>query len=342
MRYMVTGGCGFMGTNMSLEILKDLGNELLILDDLSRLGSRDNLAYLKTVAGFVFKQIDICDTLKVDEVICDYKPDVIFHLAGQVAMTTSIEDPLRDFKINALGTLNVLEAIRCHSPESILIYSSTNKVYGDLDQYEYTETDTRYVLEKLPNGFNEDIQLHFSTPYGCSKGSADQYVLDYAKLFDLKTVVFRHSSAFGLRQFSNFDQGWVGWFARQALNTQKGNAGEPFTIAGNGKQVRDILFSKDVVSCYFSAVEHIDVVRGEVFNIGGGVDNSLSILELFSFFEKELNITLKYEELPFRKSDQKIFVADISKAKKLLHWSPSVSAIQGLREMIKWIKKSEE
>ncbi|MGE5735743.1 MAG: NAD-dependent epimerase/dehydratase family protein, partial [Acidobacteriota bacterium] len=176
-------------------------------------------------------------------------------------------------------------------------------------------------------------------PYGCSKGATDQYMLDYARMFGLRTVVFRHSSIFGTRQFSTFDQGWVGWFVKQGILAKNGKAKEPFTISGNGKQVRDVLFADDLVEVYFSAIREIDTVRGQVFNIGGGMSNSLSLLELFQTLERWLNIKLAYTELPWRQSDQKVFVADIGKAQQLLHWQPKVTAEFGLQQMIEWIQQ---
>ena len=211
MKYLITGGCGFLGSNLASEVLKR-GEKLIIVDNLSRIGSADNLIWLKKQGDFRFIHADIRNANDVTRVISEVKPDVIFHLAGQVAMTTSISDPRMDFEINALGTLNVLEAVRQHVPEAIVIYSSTNKVYGDLEWVKYEEIDTRYITPYYPKGFDENTPLDFRSPYGCSKGAADQYMLDYARMFDLRTVVFRHSSMYGGRQFATYDQGWIGWF----------------------------------------------------------------------------------------------------------------------------------
>lgn len=334
-RYLITGGCGFLGSNLASEVLKR-GEELIILDNLSRMGSIENLSWLKKQGDFRFIHADIRNTNDVMRVISEVKPDVIFHLAGQVAMTTSIANTRLDFEVNALGTFNVLEAVRQHVPEAIIIYSSTNKVYGDLEWVKYEETDTRYLTPDYPNGFDESIPLDFRSPYGCSKGAADQYMLDYARMFDLKTVVFRHSSMYGGRQFATYDQGWIGWFCQKALEIKNGTLKEPFTISGNGKQVRDVLHAEDMKRLYFAAVEHIDKARGQAFNIGGGMENSLSLLELFNFLEKELDIKMTYTKLPWRKSDQKVFVADTSKANALIQWAPGMNKFSGIRELLDW------
>jgi len=242
-----------------------------------------------------------------------------------------------DFEINVMGSHNLLEAVRLHAPEATVVYSSTNKVYGDLEQYRYRETDTRYECLDKPNGFDETTQLDFHSPYGCSKGAADQYMLDYARIFGLKTVVFRHSSMYGGRQYATYDQGWIGWFCQQALATRRGSLKEPFTISGNGKQVRDVLHAEDMITLYFSAVERIDAARGKVFNIGGGMTNSLSLLELFSILEDSIGTGLVYKKLPPRECDQRLFVADIGKATNLLGWQPRVDKVTGIKRMLEWI-----
>ncbi|MCD6168226.1 MAG: GDP-mannose 4,6-dehydratase [Caldisericia bacterium] len=338
MRYLITGGCGFMGSNLSAEVLKRK-EELIIFDNLYRYGSYQNLEWLKSQGEFKFIHADIRNANDIEKVIKDVKPDVIFHLAGQVAMTTSIDNPRFDFEVNALGTFNLLEAVRKYAPESIVIYSSTNKVYGDLEWVRYKETETRYITPDFPNGFNESLRLDFHSPYGCSKGVADQYMLDYARMFGLKTVVFRHSSMYGGRQFATYDQGWIGWFCQKAIETKKGILKEPFTISGDGKQVRDVLNSDDVIRLYFDTVEKIEQAKGKAFNIGGGMENSLSLLELFDFLERELDLRLQYTKLPWRASDQKVFVANIEKARKLIGWEPKVDKFTGIRKMLKWIQE---
>jgi CDP-paratose 2-epimerase len=339
MKYLITGGCGFLGSNLAHEVL-GRGEELCVFDNLSRLGSVENLAWLRKAGEFEFRHGDIRNWNDVDRVVAAFKPDVVFHLAGQVAMTTSIADPRLDFETNALGTLNLLEAIRVHVPEAIVIYSSTNKVYGDLKQYTYRETETRYECVERPAGFDEQTPLDFHSPYGCSKGAADQYMLDYARIFGLRTVVFRHSSMYGGRQFATYDQGWIGWFCQKALETKKGLSTAPFTISGNGKQVRDVLHAEDVKRLYFAAVNRIDQASGQAFNIGGGMENSLSLLELFALLEELLDVRLAYTKTPWRQSDQKVFVADVSKVKRLTGWEPEIEKIEGIKEMLQWISSN--
>lgn len=336
MKYLITGGCGFLGSNIASEILKQ-GDELVVFDSLYRFGSYQNLEWLRTQGVFEFVHGDIRNTNDVERTIKMHKPDVIYHLAGQVAMTTSIADPRMDFEVNVGGSFNLLNAVRLYSPESTIIYSSTNKVYGDLEQFTYEETETRYRCIEKPYGFDESVNLDFHSPYGTSKGSADQYMLDFARIYGLKTVVFRHSSMFGGRQFATYDQGWIGWFTQQAINIKNKTLKEPFTISGNGKQVRDIAHAEDMVALYLKASKKIDSIKGQAFNVGGGIENSSSLLELFDFLEQELNITMDYKQLPARESDQRVFVADITKAKELIGWEPKISKETGIKKMINWI-----
>src|SRR6185369_9654757 len=328
MKLLITGGCGFLGSNLASDALVR-GDELIVFDNLFRCGSRENLVWLQGQGKFIFEHGDIRNQDDITRIIQSFKPDGIFHLAGQVAMTTSISNPRMDFEVNAVGTYNLIEAVRNYAPNAIVVYSSTNKVYGALEQYTYNETDTRYQCNEHPSGFDEKTQLDFHSPYGCSKGAADQYMLDYARIFGLKTVVFRHSSMYGGRQFATYDQGWVGWFCQKAIETRNGIIKEPFTISGTGKQVRDVLHADDMKRLYMAAVRNIDKAKGHAFNIGGGIENSLSLLELFQLLEKATNIKLEYVKLPVRESDQRVFVADIAKAKQLLNWQPLVSAQEG-------------
>tara|TARA_R110001632_G_scaffold60284_2_gene146326 strand:+ start:96240 stop:97265 length:1026 start_codon:yes stop_codon:yes gene_type:complete len=337
MRYLITGGCGFLGSNIAIELLKQ-GHELIIFDNLSRFGSYQNLEWLKKHGEFEFVHGDIRNTNDVEHIIKTQKPDVIYHLAGQVAMTTSIINPRMDFEVNVGGSFNLLNAVRLYSPESVVIYSSTNKVYGDLEQFQYEEKDTRYSCIDKPNGFDEAVNLDFHSPYGTSKGSADQYMLDFARIYGLKTVVFRHSSMFGGRQFSTSEQGWIGWFTSQAIQIKNNNIKEVFTISGNGKQVRDLLYASDCVALYIKAAEEITTISGNAFNIGGGINNSSSLLELFTFLENELDIRMTYKQLSPRESDQRVFVADIRKAEELIGWRPLISKAEGIRNMIEWVK----
>lgn len=339
MKLLITGGCGFLGSNLAAHALAE-GFELCIFDSLYRSGSQRNLQWLNGQGKFEFVHGDIRNADDVRRVIERFKPDAIFHLAGQVAMTTSIDNPRMDFEVNAQGTLNVLEGVRVHAPEAVLIYSSTNKVYGDLEQYQYRETDTRFVCVEHPDGFDEQTPLDFQSPYGCSKGAADQYLRDYHRIFGLKTVVFRHSSMYGGRQFATADQGWIGWFCQMAAQTRLGELKAPFTISGNGKQVRDVLHAEDMISLYFSTLRHIDAAAGSAFNIGGGILNSLSLLELFGLLEAEIGQPMHYIELPPRKSDQRVFVADTKAITRLTGWTPNVSAKNGVPSMLAWTESS--
>ncbi len=336
-KYLITGGCGFLGSNIASELLKSNEN-LIIFDNLMRYGSTENKEWLQTIGNFTFIHGDIRNQNDVENTIKQQKPDVVYHLAGQVAMTTSIENPRMDFETNVVGSFNLLNAIRLYSQNSAVIYSSTNKVYGDLEQFNYRETDTRYECLDKPNGFDENVTLDFHSPYGTSKGSADQYMLDFARIYGLHTVVFRHSSMFGGRQFATYDQGWLGWFTRKAVEIRRGLAYEPFTISGNGKQVRDLLYARDCINLYLKASIEIKKIAGHAFNIGGGIENSLSLIELFKLLENKMKISMEYTKLPTRKSDQKVFVADYSKAKKMLNWSPQTTKENGLIKMIDWVE----
>ncbi|AKL97709.1 NAD-dependent epimerase/dehydratase family protein [Endomicrobium proavitum] len=337
MKLLITGGCGFLGSNLAAHALEQK-YDVLVFDNLHRKGSQENLAWLQTKNKFQFIKEDTKNFDAVAKAVKEFQPDSIFHLAGQVAMTTSIANPRLDFETNALGTFNILEAVRQFSPQSNIIYSSTNKVYGDLEQYTYSQQETRYVCNEKPEGFDENVTLDFHSPYGCSKGSADQYMLDWSRMFGLKTAVFRHSSMYGGRQFATADQGWIGWFCQKAVETKLDILKEPFTISGNGKQVRDVLHAKDMVSLYFSCIKNIDKAKGNAFNIGGGFENSLSLLELFDYLEKILDIKLNYTKLPPRGSDQKVFIADIKKARKLIGWKPEVNYKEGIKQMLEWTK----
>jgi CDP-paratose 2-epimerase len=334
MKYLITGGCGFIGSHLSAEVLKR-GEELFVFDNLFRFGSSENLEWLRRQGKFEYYPYDIRNSNDVETVIKDVKPDYVFHLSGQVAMTTSINNPRLDFEVNALGTFNLIESIRKYSPESIVVYSSTNKVYGDFEYLTFDEKETRYVCREYPYGFPETMSLDFHSPYGCSKGAADQYLLDYHRIFGLRTIVFRHSSMYGTNQHATFDQGWIGWFCQKALEIKRGIATEPFTISGTGKQVRDVLHGSDVVKLYFAAKD-VKEAFGQAFNIGGGIENSMSLLELFKMLEEKLEIKMAFNNLKLRKSDQKVFVADIKKAFSILNWAPKVNTIIGLEDILAW------
>lgn len=336
MKLLITGGCGFLGSNLA-ETALERGDKLILFDNLYRSGSLQNLAWLQNQGTFNFVHGDIRNANDITSVIKSFRPDLIFHLAGQVAMTTSIANPRMDFEVNILGSYNLLEAVRLYAPMATVVYSSTNKVYGDLNQFTYKETQTRFECVERVNGFDENTPLEFHSPYGCSKGAADQYMLDYARIFGLKTVVFRHSSMYGGRQFSTYDQGWIGWFCQKAIETKNGTINKPFTVSGSGKQVRDVLHAEDMKRLYFIAHDKIDQAKGQAFNIGGGMVNSLSILELFSLLESIVGVQLNYTKISLRESDQQVFVADITKAKDILGWNPKVIPSEGISQMIQWI-----
>lgn len=349
-KWIVTGGCGFIGSNLVAALVED-GVEVVVLDTLVRLGSADNLAWLEERARrpgagrLVHLRADTRSRTDVDDAFRAHGKGVtaIAHLAGQVAMTTSIERPRYDFEVNALGAINVLEAIREFTPGAVAMFSSTNKVYGDLAQLRHVEAPTRWTLPDHPRGLDERVGLDFQSPYGCSKGAADQYFLDYHRMFGLRTVVFRHSSIYGGRQWATYDQGWVGWFCGEALRQRReaaaGVAVRPFTISGDGKQVRDLLHADDLVSCYRRAYAAPDRCTGRAFNIGGGAENSLSLLELFDELARLTGQRPAFERLPWRASDQKVFVADCASAKAAFGWEARVSRQDGLARMLRWVEE---
>ncbi|MDQ6679168.1 MAG: NAD-dependent epimerase/dehydratase family protein [Acidobacteriota bacterium] len=339
MKYLITGGCGFVGSNIAAELI-ERGEPVTVFDNMARNGTAANLAWLRSLGAVEFVHGDTRNRFDVEELLRQQEPEVIFHLAGQVAMTTSMRSPRKDFEINVLGSINLLEAAREFTPKAAIVYASSNKVYGTLPLLNLVEDATRYRPYPAAAGVDESAPLEFHTPYGCSKGAADQYMLDYARGFGLNTVVFRHSTIYGGRQYSTFDQGWVGWFCRQALE-QRAHPGRPrFTISGDGKQVRDLLHVSDAVRCYLAAAEHIAEARGEAFNIGGGEENSMSLLELFAFLEERLSVKLEYDRLPWRHSDQKYFVANNAKATRLLGWQPLTGKADGIQTVLHWEEKT--
>jgi CDP-paratose 2-epimerase len=337
-KVLVTGGCGFVGSNLTAKLL-EMGMDLTVVDNLSRQGAADNLLWLQGLGSLRFISEDIRSPETLDKVAREIQPDAIFHLAGQVAMTISIENPRHDFETNVVGSINLLEAVRRHCPKAVIVYASSNKVYGELSGLELREEALRYTTSTHPAGIDESFPLDFRTPYGCSKGAADQYMLDYARVYNLNTIVFRHSTIYGGRQFATFDQGWVGWFCQQALLSQAHPDRAPFTIAGDGKQVRDLLYIDDAVDCYIRAAQNFSKARSHAFNIGGGMENSCSLLELFEILEGYLKIKLIYTKLPWRPHDQKFFVADPAKARTFLNWKPSTSRVAGIEKTLAWAKQ---
>lgn len=336
MKWIVTGGAGFIGCNMVQHLLR-LGCEVVVIDNLARRGARENLDWLRTQGKFHFLHRDIRDREGMNQAFSQHADaEVVLHLAAQVAVTTSVLDPREDFAINALGTLNILEAIRQGGGNPILLFASTNKVYGKMEHLGVVLHNGRYQYASLPEGVSEQAPLDFYSPYGCSKGAADQYVRDYARIYGLRTVVFRQSCVYGTRQFGVEDQGWVAWFTIAAL------LGFPITVFGDGRQVRDVLFIDDLVQCYLQAVAHIDRTAGEVYNIGGGPTNQLSLLELLAILEEHRGhpITPRFEE--WRPGDQRVFVADVRKAERDFGWRPVVRADEGIALLYAWVLREQE
>jgi CDP-paratose 2-epimerase len=332
-KYLITGGAGFIGSNYVNRLL-ERGEKVAIFDNLSRPGASKNLAWLKEKFGesaFWTTVGDVRDAGLVKESAND--ADVIVHLAAQVAVTTSVTNPREDFEINALGTFNVLEAARLNQRKPVVLYTSTNKVYGEMDDVPVKEGDIRWDYADLPMGCPETQPLDFHSPYGCSKGTGDQYVRDYARIYDLPTVVLRQSCIYGPRQFGIEDQGWVAWMTIAALT------GKQITIYGDGKQIRDILHVEDLLNAYDVAIEKIDVVKGEVFNLGGGPENTMSIWTQFGpMLEKLLGQPIQVARGDWRPGDQKVFVADIRKAARELGWAPKIGVEEGVRNLFEWVK----
>lgn len=334
-QYLVTGGAGFIGSNYVSRLISR-GEDVTIFDNLSRRGTERNLAWLQEKFGksaFKLVQEDVRDA---DAVIKAAKEkDVIVHLAGQVAVTTSVDDPREDFEINAGGTFNVLEGARLSGKSPIVTYSSTNKVYGGMETVDVQEGDTSYYYADYPNGISEAQPLDFHSPYGCSKGCGDQYIRDYARIYGLRTIVFRQSCIYGPRQFGIEDQGWVAWFVIAALT------GKKITIFGDGKQVRDILFVEDLLDAYDAGIANIDKAAGQVFNVGGGPKNTMSIwAEFQGYLETMLEKKIPVEQGDWRPGDQRIYVSDIRKAEKVLGWAPSHSVPEGLLKLVDWAKNN--
>ncbi len=331
---LITGGAGFIGSNLADALAAD-GWVVWIFDLLARPGVDRNLAWLQERHGGRIRFIrgDIRDFPAVAEAV--RQVDVVFHLAAQVAVTTSLVDPRTDFEINALGTLNVLEAARQARHRPIILYTSTNKVYGAMEDVPVVEEATRYRYADRPFGIDERQPLDFHSPYGCSKGAADQYVRDYARIYGLPTVVFRMSCIYGPRQFGTEDQGWVAHFVISAV------AGRPITIYGDGKQVRDLLFVADLVAAMRAAVERIDRTAGQIYNIGGGPENALSVWHEFAPLLAEiLGRPLDPPTFgPWRPGDQKVYISDIRKAMRDLDWRPQVGVREGLRRLVEWVRE---
>jgi CDP-paratose 2-epimerase len=334
MRYFITGGAGFIGCNSADHFLK-LGHDVVIFDNLSRFGSQRNLDWLKLKHGerLEFFQGDVRNFDQLLEQVGG--SDVVIHLASQVAVTTSVEDPREDFEINALGTFNVLEAVRSRCPEAAFLYASTNKVYGDLSSVQIAEKESRYEFVDFTEGIPENFPLDFHSPYGCSKGAGDQYVIDYARIYGLRSVAIRQSCIYGERQFGVEDQGWIAHMMIAAL------LGRPIKIFGDGKQVRDVLHVSDLIAAYDKIIQRIDDVSGMAINVGGGPSNTLSIWREFQeVLESLLGRPAEVAFEDVRPGDQLVFVSDNRRAHLLLDWQPEVSAETGIVALFDWIKNN--
>ncbi len=335
--YLITGGAGFIGSNYVARLLKR-GDGVIIYDNLSRAGAVRNLDWLRKVYGensFRLVQADVRDFQTLQQAARE--ADVIVHLAGQVAVTTSVVDPRNDFEINALGTFNVLEAARLSGRDPIVIYASTNKVYGGMEEVRVKELESRYAYVDYPFGIPETFGLDFHSPYGCSKGCGDQYTRDYSRIYGLRTVVMRQSCIYGTRQFGIEDQGWVAWFVIAAVKRL------PITIYGDGKQVRDVLFVEDLCDVYDLAIERIELSAGQVFNIGGGADFTISVWQEFGpLLEKLLGEDIPVKRGDWRPGDQRVFISDIRKAQQVLGWKPKVGVEEGIQRLYEWVKSNQD
>jgi CDP-paratose 2-epimerase len=336
-RVLITGGAGFIGSNLAHQLLRE-GHDVTILDNLSRSGCDSNLAWLRDTHcpdAFRLMTANLTDFDALQS--ASEGADRIYHLAGQVAVTTSIQNPRQDFEDNALGTFNALEAARLAGDDPIFIYVSTNKVYGGMEDAAIIEEATRYRYADLLFGIPETQPLDFHSPYGCSKGAGDQYTRDYARIYGLRTVVVRQSCIYGYRQFGLEDQGWVAWFLIAALR------GRPITIYGDGKQVRDVLFIEDLLEAYDTIVHNIETAAGQIYNIGGGPENTMSIWAEFGPLLEELlgrPIPMRYGA--WRPGDQLIYVSDIRKAERELGWRPQTSVREGVTCLFEWVRDHQD
>ena len=334
---LITGGAGFIGINCASGLISR-GEKVTIYDNLSRAGAPRNIAWLKETYGadsFELIEADIRDADRLQESVLGV--DLIIHLAAQVAVTTSVLDPRTDFEINALGTFNVLEAARKSGRNPVVIYSSTNKVYGDLDGVRVAEGEESYFFPDNPAGIPETQPLDFHSPYGCSKGTGDQYVRDYHRIYGLPTVVFRQSCIYGPHQFGIEDQGWVAWFVIAAIT------GKPITIYGDGKQVRDLLYVDDLLKAYDMAYANIDKTAGKIYNIGGGPENILSVWKQFGpILEGELGVEIPVAREGWRPGDQRVFISDIHQAYQDFGWKPEVGVEEGIHKLIDWAQANRD
>ncbi len=331
---LVTGGAGFIGANLCHRLLSS-GTEVRVLDDLSRRGAERNLAWLAAEHrdGLEILRGDVRDPALVARAVAG--TSAVFHLAAQVAVTTSLVDPVRDFEVNARGTLEVLEAVRRQSPPPFLLYTSTNKVYGALEDLVLADAGTRYapVDPGRHRGISEERGLAFHSPYGCSKGAAEQYVLDWAKTYGVPATVFRMSCIYGTRQLGNEDQGWVAHFLFQAL------AGRPIVIYGDGKQVRDVLWIDDLLDAFLLARARPAGVVGRAFNVGGGSLHTLSLVELLALVEELHGARPPVVLEGWRRADQRWYVSDTAALRAAIGWSPRVSPREGVARLHRWARE---
>ena len=330
---LIIGGAGFIGVNAA-QAFAGQGWRVTLFDNLSRAGAQSNLDWLRQRHNVAFTKGDIRDREALERLFAERRYEAVLHLAAQVAVTTSVANPREDFEINALGTLNVLEAARQHCPQASLLFASTNKVYGKLEELQVVERDGRYAYAEQDSGVSETQSLDFHSPYGCSKGAADQYVVDYSRIYGMNGTAFRQSCIYGPRQFGIEDQGWLAWFAIAALLDKK------LTIYGDGKQVRDVLHVEDLIRAYALAIEQPQKSRGQAFNIGGGPGHTLSLLELIALLERQLGKTIAPAYGDWRAGDQKVYVSDISRLERSLGWSPQIGVEQGVGRLIGWVKEN--
>jgi CDP-paratose 2-epimerase len=335
---LITGGAGFTGANFAGHFLGK-GHKVTLFDNLSRRGCLENLAWLRQAPNAANLELIAGDVRFPPSALQGVveRSDLVLHFAAQVAVTTSVADPRSDFDVNALGTLNMLELVReSKGKKPALFFSSTNKVYGGMEDVATVEGPQRFSYRDLPEGIPEERGLDFHSPYGCSKGCADQYVRDYARIYGLRTVVFRQSCIFGYRQFGIEDQGWVAWFVIAAV------LGRPLTIYGNGKQVRDVLFIDDLIAAYEAAWTSMEKISGSVYNIGGGPGNTISLLDLLGFLEKECSLPVPVAYSDWRPGDQPVYISDIRKAGRELGWRPQVEWTTGVRRLVEWVRDNRD
>ncbi|MHB8571547.1 MAG: SDR family NAD(P)-dependent oxidoreductase [Candidatus Dormibacteria bacterium] len=332
MRIVITGGAGFIGANLARRHL-GAGDEVVVLDNLARAGSEVNARWLESGPGrLTMIRGDVRDQAQVREAVRG--ADQVYHLAGQVAVTTSVSDPRTDFEVNALGSFNVIDAVRTEAPGAVALYSSTNKVYGGMEEVGVALRGERYAYTTLASGVPETQPLDFHSPYGCSKGAGDQYFRDFARIYNLRTVVLRQSCIYGQRQMGNEDQGWVAHFAIQALK------GRPITIFGDGRQVRDVLHVDDLLDCFAAATAQAQAGEAMVLNIGGGPGNVLSLLDLVAHLEQSLSTRLDITYTGWRPGDQRVYISDISRAASAIGWEPRLDVRAGLDRLVGWLREN--